>query len=74
MQIFLKNFDGKTIALDVDPTTYVYELKKIISMKTGIPIKIQRLIFSSKQYQTTIYYLNQQYHWYLDSYLVDLYL
>tara|TARA_B110000967_G_C18889259_1_gene566189 strand:+ start:1322 stop:1855 length:534 start_codon:yes stop_codon:yes gene_type:complete len=49
MQIFLKNFNGKTFALDVEPTTYVHELKNIISMKTGIPQKVQRLIFSSKQ-------------------------
>ena len=49
MQIFLKNFDGKTLALEVEPTTYVHELKNIIYMKTGIPLKVQRLIFSSRE-------------------------
>ena len=49
MQIFVKNFDGKTLTVDVDYDTTVLELKQHLSYLTGIPAKIIRLIFASKQ-------------------------
>ena len=49
MQIFIKNFDGKTLTIDVESNTTVIELKKKISLLTGVPVKIMRLIFGSKQ-------------------------
>jgi hypothetical protein len=49
MQIFIKNFDGKTLTIDVELNTTVLELKEKISLLTGAPVNIMRIIFASKQ-------------------------
>lgn len=49
MQIFVKNLNGKTTTIDVEPTSTVLELKGLISEKEGIGVNDQRLIFEGKQ-------------------------
>lgn len=49
MQIFVKTLLAKSIVLDVEPSTYVEELKKMIDVKEGVPPEQQRLIYAGKQ-------------------------
>ena len=49
MQIVVKTLRGKQIALSVDPTDRVQDIKYKIQDREGIPTDIQRLVFSGKQ-------------------------
>lgn len=48
MQIFVKNVDSNTLAINTYPDTYVFELKQEIENITGIQSKDQILIYGSK--------------------------
>ena len=47
--VVIKTLTGKTIALEVEPTTTVEKVKQLIQNTEGIPPEQQRLIFVGKQ-------------------------
>jgi hypothetical protein len=49
MRIYIRILHGKTLELDVNPSDTLASVKAIIRDTEGIPVKLQRLIFSGKQ-------------------------
>jgi len=49
MQIIVKTLTGKSIPIEVEPTTTVHQLKLQIQAREYIPPDQQRLIFGGKQ-------------------------
>ena len=48
MKINIKKLDGKTIILEVDPITYIGEIKQKIKDQENIPFENQQLFFHSQ--------------------------
>jgi len=48
-QIFVKSISGKTLAIDIDVTNTVIELKQKIFEKENIPIDVQKLIYGGTE-------------------------
>ena len=49
MQIFVRALNGKTLTLDVEPSSTIEEVKTQIENKEGIPPRVQRLVFGGKE-------------------------
>jgi ubiquitin C len=49
IQIFIRNLGGKTVTLQVSSSDSVETVKDMIQAKEGLPIHLQRLIFSGRQ-------------------------
>ena len=48
-QIFIKTHESKTITLDVKSDDLIIDIKNKIYDKIGLPINLQRLVYSGKQ-------------------------
>lgn len=49
LQISVKTPEGTSIALEIEPTDRIYEVKEQIEVKTGISVEKQQLLFADKE-------------------------
>ena len=49
MQIFIKTLTGRHDIIEIEPNSFIQDIKQKIKEKNHIPIQVQRLLFSGKQ-------------------------
>ncbi|KAJ3307845.1 hypothetical protein HDU76_004325, partial [Blyttiomyces sp. JEL0837] len=60
IQVFVKTLSGKTLAVTMITISTVFDLKRFLEIKTGVPVERQRLIYTRfndlHDFQTLAYY------------------
>jgi ubiquitin C len=51
MQIFVRTLTGRTITLDVEPNTWMDDVRDMVEEKEGIPPRLQHLLYAGKDLQ-----------------------
>ena len=49
MQIFVQNFVGKTLTLEVESSDTIRDVMCLVERKDGVPVDQQRLCFAGKE-------------------------